>query len=82
MNVVCRRNVRGRGVTACGAVLAAVLALGSATAARAQVLQQVPSDALVVVKVSNLKAVSDKVAKFAEALGLSAVQPEFADPLA
>ena len=41
-----------------------------------------PSDALVVVKVSNLKAVSDKVAKFAGALGLAAVQPEFADPLA
>jgi hypothetical protein len=63
--------------------LAALVALGSAAnVARAQVLQQVPSDALVVVKVSNLKVVSDKVAKFSEALGLAAVQPEFADPLA
>src|SRR4026207_649700 len=50
--------------------------------ARAQVLQQVPSDALVVIKVNNLKATSDKLAKFAEALGLAAISPEMADPLA
>jgi hypothetical protein len=61
---------------------AAVITLGwLATAARAQVLNQVPSDALVVIKVNNLKVVSDKVAKFSEAIGLSAVSPEFANPL-
>ncbi len=57
------------------AVLAAVAVVVAfaGQAARAQVLQQVPSDAMVVFKVSNLKAVSDKVAKFSEALGLAAM---------
>jgi hypothetical protein len=67
------------------AVLAAftgLVTLSAGTAARAQVLEQVPSDALVVFKVSNLKAVSDKVAKFGAALGLDAMVPQFADPLA
>src|SRR4051812_44950327 len=76
------RHPRSRAVSACLAVVAAgLISLGAPMAARAQVLQQVPSDALVVIKVNNLKAVSDKVAKFAEALGLAAVSPEFANPL-
>src|SRR5688572_32990086 len=82
MNVICRRHVLRPRVTAFGAVLAAALVFVASPAARAQVLEQVPSDALVVIKVSNLKAVSDKVAKFSEAVGLAAVSPEFANPLA
>lgn len=74
------RSLRWSKPAAC--LAAAALSLGwLATAARAQVLNQVPSDALVVIKVNNLKAVSDKVAKFSEAIGLSAVSPEFANPL-
>jgi hypothetical protein len=60
----------------------AILAAFAGQSARAQVLQQVPSDAMVVFKVSNLKAVSDKAAKFAGALGLAEMSPEFGDPLA
>ena len=67
--------------TALVAALAIVAACAGQTA-RAQVLQQVPPDAMVVFKVSNLKAVSDKAAKFAGALGLAEMSPEFADPLA
>ncbi len=54
----------------------------SATSLHAQVLNQVPADALVVVKVKNLKATSDKIAKLATDWGLAQVQPDFADPLA
>jgi hypothetical protein len=74
------RSLRWSKPAAC--LAAAAITLGwLATAARAQVLNQVPSDALVVIKVNNLKVVSDKVAKFSEAIGLSAVSPEFANPL-
>jgi hypothetical protein len=51
------------------------------TVVRAQVLQQVPGDSLVVFKVNNLKAGSDKFAKLAQDLGLAAMSPELADPL-
>jgi hypothetical protein len=51
------------------------------TTARADVLEQVPSDALVVFKVNNLKATSDKVAKLANDLGLAQMVPPMADPL-
>lgn len=67
--------------TALMAVFAGLVVL-SGTAARAQVLDQVPPDAMVVFKVGNLKAVSDKVAKFGSALGLDAMVPQLADPLA
>lgn len=76
------RRVSFAGRCGCfAAALGLAVAVGAAPA-RAQVLQQVPSDALVVIKVGNLKAVSDKVAKFSEAVGLAAVAPEFANPLA
>jgi hypothetical protein len=45
------------------------------------VLQQVPGDALVVIKVNKLKPVSDKIAAFAKKLGLDQAQPAMADPL-
>ena len=79
MNRICRR----RPVWSLAVAFAALVSLGAMTpTARAQVLDQVPSNALVVIKVNNLKATSDKLAKFSEALGLAAVSPEMADPLA
>lgn len=62
------------------AAIAVVLLMGSW--ARAQVLQQVPADALMVVKVNNLKGFSDKLAKLSQDLGLAAMVPPMADPLA
>lgn len=49
--------------------------------ASAQVLKQVPSNALVVMKVSALDAASKKVADLATSLGIVQMQPEMADPL-
>jgi hypothetical protein len=49
--------------------------------ARAQVLQQVPADALVVIKINKLKPVSDKLAALAQKLGLAQMSPQMADPL-
>lgn len=51
------------------------------TGAGAQVLQQVPADALVVVKFNKLKATSDKIAAMAQKLGLAQLNPDIADPL-
>lgn len=62
------------------AALVSLVALAPLT--RAQVLDQIPSNVLVVIKVNNLKATSDKVAKYMDALGLAALSPELADPLA
>jgi len=53
----------------------------SAVLARGQVLDSVPGDALLVVKVTNLANVSAKVAKFANTLGLDQFEPKLADPL-
>ena len=49
--------------------------------ARAQVLQQVPSEALVVIKFNKLKGTSDKIGVLATKFGLAEMKPEFADPL-
>src|SRR5205823_8932960 len=49
--------------------------------AGAQVLQQVPSDALLVVKFKQLKPTSDKIAGFAKKVGLTQFAPQLADPL-
>ena len=62
-------------------VIATTLMLLAAPAAQAQVLQQVPSDALFVVKFNKLKATSDKIAALATKLGLVEMKSEFADPL-
>ena len=64
------------------AVAAAAILFLAPRAARAQVLQQVPSDALVVIKINKLRPVSDKVAAFAKKLGLDQAQPAMANPLA
>ncbi|HZN67548.1 MAG TPA: hypothetical protein VFB66_19825 [Tepidisphaeraceae bacterium] len=62
------------------AVFAAALCV--AAAARAQeVLDQVPPDALVVVKFNNLGTANQKAGKWAEAMGMAQVSPESKDPL-
>ncbi len=63
-------------------MLAAGMIVLLAGVAGAQVLQQVPGNAMVVVKVKDLKATSDKIAKLAQDLGVAAMAPQMADPLA
>lgn len=48
---------------------------------RAQVMQQLPADALVVFKVNNPENVSKKVAALTQRLGLAQIEPGLADPL-
>lgn len=48
---------------------------------RAAVLDQVPGDALFVVKVTNLKGTSDKLARFCADLGIGQMIPPLGDPL-
>ncbi|MFI5380402.1 MAG: hypothetical protein ACHRHE_13980 [Tepidisphaerales bacterium] len=71
MNVL-RRFVMG--------VVVLTLLVGAA-AARAQVLKQLPSDALVVVKLNNAEAVSQRLGALMQRLGLANFQPDLADPL-
>lgn len=59
----------------------AILGLG-AVSLSAQVLDQVPSDAVGVLEVKNLQDVNQKTAKIANAWGLDEWQPDFKDPLA
>ncbi|HEY2587699.1 MAG TPA: hypothetical protein VGI81_18275, partial [Tepidisphaeraceae bacterium] len=59
----------------------AVFAVGLCGWAQAQVLEQVPSDAVGVFEVKDLQGLSTKVAKFAKSLGVDQFQPGFADPL-
>ncbi len=63
------------------AVTLAVMLMATVRA-DAQVLQQVPSDALVVIKVRNLQEVSTKVAALAQQMGVAGLNPAMADPLA
>ena len=49
--------------------------------AHAQVLDQVPSDALAVFKIKSLDKTNAKVAKLAKAFGLDELSPEMKDPL-
>lgn len=64
-------------------VLAALVTLATVHApAGAQVVKQIPQDALVVLKVANLQATSQKIANFCQQLGLQAFNPDLADPLA
>jgi len=49
---------------------------------QAQVLKQVPSNAMVVLKVNNLAGVNKKLGDFFQSLGLVQMSPELADPLA
>lgn len=61
--------------------VAAATALLLALSVRAQVMQHVPADALVVLKFSNLKSTNDKVVRLAQDLGIAALVPQAADPL-
>ncbi len=63
------------------AIAGVLLAFVTATQAQAQVLDQVPAEALVVLKVSSLSKLSAKVAKYAKGLGVDQMQPELSDPL-
>jgi hypothetical protein len=63
------------------ATLVVVAFLMCALVARAQVLDQVPAEALVVVKVNNLQGFSTKLGKFCTDLQLTAQVPQLADPL-
>jgi len=58
-----------------------IVAAGMCTGAQAQVMDQVPAEAFVVVKCAKLQDTSAKLAKFMHELGVDAFQPELADPL-
>jgi hypothetical protein len=60
--------------------VAAVVAL-AASAAQAQILNHVRDDAIVIVKLNNLQNISQKLAAFAQKLGLAQLAPPLADPL-
>jgi hypothetical protein len=59
--------------------LSLALAAGSV---QAQLLKQVPSTAMAVVKVNNLQAFSSKLGAFFQQLGVVQMNPDLADPLA
>ena len=64
-----------------GAIAAAVLCCICAGARAEGVLDQVPSDAWVVLRVNRLEQTNKKAAAWAEAMGLAQLSPEAADPL-
>ena len=64
------------------AVVAVALVVCLCASARAQgVLDQVPADAWVVMRVNKLEQTNKKVAAWAEAMGIAQMSPEMADPL-
>jgi len=64
------------------AVVAVALVVCFCASARAQgVLDQVPADAWVVMRVNKLEQTNKKVAAWAEAMGIAQMSPEAADPL-
>lgn len=63
-------------------VMVVALLMMMSPGAIAQVLQQVPSDALVVVKIRNLQDVSTKASGLMQAMGVANLNPAMADPLA
>ena len=66
------------------ALAAFLVALFVCTAARtqAQVLEQVPSNALVVLKINKLQDVNTKIGRWVESMGIGAFAPQALDPLA
>jgi len=65
---------------AAGIVVLAVM-LGLAVQARAQALKHLPADSVVVFKLNNPEAVSEKLGAMAQKLGLANLDPALADPL-
>jgi hypothetical protein len=59
-----------------------MLAVGLCAAAQADVLDQVPPDAVAVLKINSLNAVNAKAIKLANQWGLDELVPDFKDPLA
>jgi len=49
--------------------------------AEADIFDNIPADAMVVVKVTNLQATSDKIMVLSDKLGLALLNPDFANPL-
>ena len=66
----------------CAVAVALCLSGWALPAAQAQVMSQVPSDALVVIKVNKLQATNTKVASLLQTLGLTDLVPTLKDPLA
>ena len=63
------------------AVVAAAVAL-VADQARAQVMSQVPENAMVVVRVAGLQKTSQKIASLSQKIGIAQMVPQLQDPLA
>jgi hypothetical protein len=55
--------------------------IASSAIASAQVMKQVPSNSLVVLKVSNLEQTSKKVSDFCTQMGITQMDPDMQDPL-
>jgi hypothetical protein len=62
-------------------IFAAALCLTGLSSAQAQVLSQVPSDALVVLRINKISDTNTKVAGFLQTLGLTDLVPTLKDPL-
>jgi hypothetical protein len=60
---------------------ALLIALALAGRARAQAIEQVPSNATGVLQVKNLQELSNKIAKLSKTLGIDQMDQRFADPL-
>src|SRR4051794_19641770 len=76
------KTTHARPRAAIAAVVAMLMLLtGLCRLAAAQVLEQVPEDALFVIKINRLQDTSTKVANFAKELGLAAMAEEMQDPL-
>ncbi|HWE04471.1 MAG TPA: hypothetical protein VG326_18850 [Tepidisphaeraceae bacterium] len=71
------QSINVRRVTAAAAVAVSLLC----GRARAQVLDQVPSDAFAVFEIKSLDGMNTKVAKMAKTFGLDEMNPDFKDPL-
>jgi hypothetical protein len=67
--------------TTVAVALTLALAWLAPSVARAQVLKQVPSDAIAVIKVNNLQSTSQKIGKLMQQWGIAQMSPEAADPL-
>jgi hypothetical protein len=62
------------------AVVAAAVAI-VADHARAQVMSQVPENAMVVVRVASLQKTSQKIASLSQKIGIAQMVPQLQDPL-
>ena len=76
------RPVRTQAFRVACAIAGAGLVASSGPAARAQALQQVPSDALIVMRIANLAETNTKVSGLLQQLGVTDLAPEAKDPLA